>query len=308
MKAQSAMEYLMTYGWAILIIAVVLGALFSLGVFHAGSFISRAPPGSCMVIRPNGYGTVSDISLRGICNNQFPEFIFESQGIGDYIVIAGSNTPQSLLNIQGNITLSAWVYINGAPYHDIIDKEGQYGMKIDYNNAPHPCYPSNYNGFCLEWDTLLDWIGPGYAIPGMSFDKWEFLAVSIAYNALTGMSTKYWFANGQEIGSNTVAGEMTYADSNLTIGAISPGYTGYGEAEWFNGSITNVQIYNTSLSAQQINYLYNEGIGGVPVALNNLVAWYTLNGNANDSSGNGNNGYVQNSMYVNTWNTNYNAP
>jgi hypothetical protein len=30
-KAQSAMEYLMTYGWAILIIAVVLAALFALG-------------------------------------------------------------------------------------------------------------------------------------------------------------------------------------------------------------------------------------------------------------------------------------
>jgi hypothetical protein len=27
------MEYLMTYGWAILIIAVVLGAMFSLGIF-----------------------------------------------------------------------------------------------------------------------------------------------------------------------------------------------------------------------------------------------------------------------------------
>ena len=33
-KAQSAMEYLMTYGWAILIIAVVLIALFSLNVFN----------------------------------------------------------------------------------------------------------------------------------------------------------------------------------------------------------------------------------------------------------------------------------
>ncbi len=32
-KLQSAMEYLMTYGWAILIIAIVLIALFSLGVF-----------------------------------------------------------------------------------------------------------------------------------------------------------------------------------------------------------------------------------------------------------------------------------
>ena len=35
MKAQSAMEYLMTYGWAILIIAVVLGALFELGLMEA---------------------------------------------------------------------------------------------------------------------------------------------------------------------------------------------------------------------------------------------------------------------------------
>jgi hypothetical protein len=36
-KAQSAMEYLMTYGWSILIVAVVLAVLFSLGVFNANS-------------------------------------------------------------------------------------------------------------------------------------------------------------------------------------------------------------------------------------------------------------------------------
>ena len=41
-KAQSAMEYLMTYGWAILIIAVVLGALFSLGVFSGNSLLGNA--------------------------------------------------------------------------------------------------------------------------------------------------------------------------------------------------------------------------------------------------------------------------
>ncbi len=38
-KAQSAMEYLMTYGWAILIIAVILAALDFLGVFNTGTFI-----------------------------------------------------------------------------------------------------------------------------------------------------------------------------------------------------------------------------------------------------------------------------
>ena len=41
-KAQSAMEYLMTYGWAILIISIVLGSLFSLGVFSTSSFASTA--------------------------------------------------------------------------------------------------------------------------------------------------------------------------------------------------------------------------------------------------------------------------
>jgi len=42
LKAQSAMEYLMTYGWAILIIAVVLGALFSLGVFSGTSMLGTS--------------------------------------------------------------------------------------------------------------------------------------------------------------------------------------------------------------------------------------------------------------------------
>ena len=48
-KAQSAMEYLMTYGWAILIIAVVLGALFALGVFNSTSLIGT----SCVAL--SGY-------------------------------------------------------------------------------------------------------------------------------------------------------------------------------------------------------------------------------------------------------------
>ncbi len=41
-KGQSAMEYLMTYGWAILIIAIVLAALFSLGVFGGGLGLPNA--------------------------------------------------------------------------------------------------------------------------------------------------------------------------------------------------------------------------------------------------------------------------
>ncbi len=46
LRSQSAMEYLMTYGWAILIISVVLAALFRLGVF-SGVLSPRARLGQC---------------------------------------------------------------------------------------------------------------------------------------------------------------------------------------------------------------------------------------------------------------------
>lgn len=42
-KGQTAMEYLMTYGWAILIIIVVVAALYSLGVFSVKPSIACSP-------------------------------------------------------------------------------------------------------------------------------------------------------------------------------------------------------------------------------------------------------------------------
>jgi hypothetical protein len=44
-KAQSAMEYLMTYGWAILIVIIVAAALFALGVFNPSTYTQSAPTG-----------------------------------------------------------------------------------------------------------------------------------------------------------------------------------------------------------------------------------------------------------------------
>ncbi len=50
-KAQAAMEYLMTYGWAILVIVIVLAALLYLGVF------TPKPPEFCQM--PPGLGCTS---------------------------------------------------------------------------------------------------------------------------------------------------------------------------------------------------------------------------------------------------------
>ncbi len=39
-KGQGALEYLMTYGWAILIIVIIGGALYALGVFNPSTWTS----------------------------------------------------------------------------------------------------------------------------------------------------------------------------------------------------------------------------------------------------------------------------
>jgi hypothetical protein len=42
-KGQTAMEYLMTYGWAILIVIVVVAALYSMGVFSTKGGVPCSP-------------------------------------------------------------------------------------------------------------------------------------------------------------------------------------------------------------------------------------------------------------------------
>lgn len=54
-KAQSAMEYLMTYGWAILIVIIVAAALYALGVFNPATFAGRTSTGFTQLGAPSDW-------------------------------------------------------------------------------------------------------------------------------------------------------------------------------------------------------------------------------------------------------------
>ncbi len=76
----------------------------------------------------------------------------------------------------------------------------------------------------------------------------------------------------------------------------------------FSGEMANYQFYNTSLSANDIQALYQEGIGGAPISLQNLVGWWSLNGNANDYSGNNYDGNATDVLYTTNWESGYTQP
>jgi len=92
LKAQSAMEYLMTYGWAILIIAVVLGALFSLGVFSGTSLLGT----TC--IASSGYYCSGLVYSH--TNNQITATIGQSTG-ATYYGVGIAYVPQGTATTNG---------------------------------------------------------------------------------------------------------------------------------------------------------------------------------------------------------------
>ena len=113
-----------------------------------------------------------------------------------------------------------------------------------------------------------------------------------------------WDGNTGELfvyfdGSTTsyqVSGDPIYffIDTVNIGGAISE----IGDVNYFNGSISNVQVYDTILSVNQINTLNLTGKGGAPIPNAGLVDWWPLDGNANDYSVNNNNGVATNINWV----------
>jgi len=97
-------------------------------------------------------------------------------------------------------------------------------------------------------------------------------------------NTLYLYVNGTLVGSKKEAAPVTHGVSPFYIG-----YLPFGSAT-FNGLISNVQIYNTVLSPQQVGLLYLSGPSGSPI-LNGLIAWYP-DGCADDVYALNNTGYI----------------
>jgi len=292
-KAQSAMEYLMTYGWAILIIAVVLGALFQLGVFNPMTFAPKAPPGSCQVFRPNGPYTTSFINLEGVCSGEMPQ----------YVATSGSNIESSIVMppiqtapLNGVTLVFYWINTTKSS-----SPTGIFSLNFSSGYSINAYLPQNFNGG--PGSICVYTLNPSKVDVGQislpAFTSWQQIAVT--YNASSNLLSVY--RNG--------AYTYSLAPSN-TLSLVGPIYfstppPGYS---WINSwiSIANVQLYNTTLSANEIQALYLEGIGGAPIDLQNLVGWWPLNGNANDYSGNGNNGVPTNVIFVSNWYSGYTPP
>mgnify|MGYP001572188272 CR=1 FL=1 len=125
LRLQSAMEYLMTYGWAILIIAVVLGALFSLGVFNGGASLGTACVASAGFLcqAPITLGTNGNVTL----------LLGQSTGTTMYnIALACTATTYKSTGLPNPLTATVVLYSNGMASNVISGYNGFFVNTIPY--------------------------------------------------------------------------------------------------------------------------------------------------------------------------------
>jgi hypothetical protein len=284
-KQQTAIEFLTTYGWAILILIIIVGIFFNYVVFGGTNTKVVQQPGECSVYRPTVAIGSSQPSLKGICNDALPEYVAQFNGNG---YIEQTNGFSFMNNANQNTTISIWVNPN-SPNGDIVDELGQSSI----NTGWHDTWIDLVNGNVMIRVWSLGCVNLG-TIP---LNAWSNIVLTLTYN---GVALNYsGYINGVYKSSGT-GSRSTPGGSSLMYYPLGPGdgtNCGDGGAA-FVGEMANYQFYNSSLSKQNIYLIYKDGIGGAPINLQNLVGWWPLNGNANDYSGNNNNGQINNVAFT----------
>ncbi len=291
------MEYLMTYGWAI--IAVILGVFFQLGIFNAGSFGPRISPGACQVARV-GTGITQTISLTGECQGGNPQFVSLFNNPNGNVLVPGSSSLYVLPQSTG-FSFSVWFEVTSSAslsqaviFSTTLGPNNGCGYKLDFpsstkirisdgcagGSGANAITTSSFTFQPNTWYNVAWYVGPGGVPTG------NILIDGVNYAATFGSA---WDS----------ATGWTY----FNIGA------GFLTNTQFPSYVANLQIYNTSLSTAELQALYLEGIGGAPVRPQNLIGWWPLNGNPNDYSGLGNNGQTNpGASYTNQWLSGYTQP
>ena len=184
--------------------------------------------------------------------------------LGEYgIIFNGKNSYLAAGNVlsyrsagsEYPLSISAWVYpISYPPIYSTIVSDGRDSFASGYNLW------ILHNGQIEMLVNVTGSNGVGSTLAGgtVPTGRWSF--VTATYN-ITG-DTWYLYINAQLVASKPNPGPVTYLagtsyDVPLTIGAMAWNRPTYFQ---FNGSIANVQVYNSSLSQQQIFQLYDRGM------------------------------------------------
>jgi hypothetical protein len=171
------------------------------------------------------------------------------------------------------LTFSAWIKVGSWHHTAIVFK----GIATTFP------YPNEWSAFCESDSTLRTKINKDSANADntnlsssscMHLNKWSLFVMIWDGNS----QTLKMYLDTQLVASSSAIDQLV----SLISAPLYFGYVADGQSDCI---IDDICIYNRTLSEVEIRALYNFGSDG-------LIAYYPFNGNADDESGNGNNGTV----------------
>ncbi|MBU0486318.1 MAG: fibronectin type III domain-containing protein [Bacteroidetes bacterium] len=181
-----------------------------------------------------------------------PGFALDFDGSNDHVLIPHSAEN----NITGSITLEAWVYIPAdfTGYQGIIDKSAttSYGLQLG------SIFDQNAVGFYLGSST------PRLQTTANALHSGQWQHVAATFNDAT--DELYIYVNGEVVESGSFAGTWAGNTSDISIGAVNQ-----GGANFFEGRIDEVRIWNIARSQSEIRSTMNDTI---PASSVGLVSYY----------------------------------
>jgi hypothetical protein len=243
--------------------------------------------------------TIYDLSGSGFTGTLVSSPTFSTLN-GGSLVFNGSSyiTRSSALNAGQNFSVTAWIYptaLSGGGRNAVIGNA--YPFLTD--NGWYFCISNNNFG---TFQSLMISLGQDNCIKisnsyVFQLNSWTHIAVTVSGGGASiklyanGVETSYGFSGGS-------ARTLVYTNNEFNIGVR------YSASEKFVGSISQVQIYNTTLTAQEILQNYNATksryINTLPAVSDSLVlnldagnrasyagtgaTWYDLSGRGNNFS------------------------
>ena len=198
-------------------------------------------------------------------NNAIANYVFDFNSTNTFINVGSLNN-----FISNNVTISLWANFdtlpNGYDGNLLISTQGtswDEGLGFVNNGSS-----GNMRFFIQDWNNIPSGNG-GFV------DNTTTITINKWFNFVgtwDGTTVKYYI-NGDLQGSSTYTGSIT-TTNNLIIG------TSYNPIYGIDGKMSNVQIFNTALSATDVETLYNYGspirtLANIPQS-SNLKGWYKL--------------------------------